>query len=184
MGHLLFYFIFCFLTVITSSCSNDSTQQKLLSRINNYELTLDEFQEQLTVELEINDTFKLTTETKRKFLEELIQKELLIQEAKILKLDQQKKFIRAIEKYWELTLIRDLIDIKNREISKKITISEEEAREHYQKMKKENPDLADFKAMASEIKKKLKENKKSILLHEWIVSLREKANVEIYPSQL
>jgi len=184
MRHFLFYFIFCFITVIASSCSNDSLQQKILSRINNYELTLDEFEEQLTIEVELDDTFKLTNETKRKFLEELIRKELFIQEARNLKLDQQKKFIRAIEKYWELTLIRNLIDLKSREINKKIYISEGAAKEHYKKMKKKNPELSDFKTMDSEIKKKLKENKKSRLLNEWIESLRKKANVEIYPSLL
>jgi hypothetical protein len=51
-------------------------------------------------------------------------------------------------------------------------------------MKKEDPRSLDFKTMDSEIKKKLKENKSSRLLHEWIGSLREKANVEIYPSLL
>jgi hypothetical protein len=184
MKYLLFPFILGFISAIILACSDGPTDRKILSRINSYELTLDEFEEQLAAEPEIDPSFKLTDETKKYFLEELIRKELLIQEAKSRKLDQQKKFIRAIEKYWELTLIRDLIEQKSREISSKIYVSEEETIERYHNMKQENPELADFKAMESEIKAVLKEKKKSLLLQQWISGLREKATVKIYPSAL
>jgi hypothetical protein len=91
--------------------------------INDYHLTLDEFQDQLAAELKLEKDFKLTEEAKREFLEGLIRKELLIQEAKRLKLDRKEKFVRAIERYWESTLIRDIMDLKGKEIAKKIFVS-------------------------------------------------------------
>ncbi|HUV60070.1 MAG TPA: hypothetical protein VMW09_08155 [Desulfatiglandales bacterium] len=41
----------------------------------------------------------MTKEAKKKFLEELIRKELLIQEAKRFNLDKKEKSVRAIERY-------------------------------------------------------------------------------------
>ena len=118
------------------------------------------------------------------FLEELIRKELLIQEAKKQKLDQQKKFIQTIERYWESTLIRNLIDLKSEEIHNKVVVSEEEIQIRYEKMKLENPSLPAFDHLRQEIEKKIKEEKQSALLQEWITGLREHADITIYPFRL
>ena len=102
---VLFLSLFC--------CAQEKKpESKVLCRINDYNLTVDEFQYQLAADLELDKDFKLTEEAKREFLEGLIKKELFIQEARRLKLDSKDKFIRAIERYWESTLIRDLMDLK------------------------------------------------------------------------
>jgi hypothetical protein len=167
-----------------SGCSDDAPNQKIVSRINNYELTLDEFQNQLAQELELDEAFKLTNETRMRFLEELIRKELLIQEAKKQKLDQQKKFIKTIERYWESTLIRNLIDLKSEEIHNKVVVSEEEIQSRYETIKKENPSLPAFDLLRNELGEKIKEEKKSGLLQEWVNGLRERADIQIDPSLL
>ena len=120
MNKSLLYSLLFFLSLSLFCCSREKAEEgKILSRINDYNLTLDEFQYQLAAELELDKDFKLTNEAKKEFLEQLIRKELLIQEAKKLKLDRKDKFVRAIERYWESTLIRDLMDLKCQEIAKK-----------------------------------------------------------------
>jgi hypothetical protein len=176
----LFFLFFLML----SCCSNDAPDKKVISRINDFELTLDEFQNQLAMELELDEDFKLTHETRKQFLEEIIRKELLIQEAKRKKLDQQKKFIQTIEQYWESTLIRNLIDLKSEEINKKVVVSEEEIKLHYDQMKNQNPSIPDFQQLHNQIEKKAKEEKRTRLLKEWMDNLRENASIEIFPSML
>jgi hypothetical protein len=162
------------------SCTQEQAKEdKILAGINDYNLTIDEFQYQLAAELEMDEDFKLTKEVKKEFLEGLIRKELLIQEAKKLKLDRKKKFIRAIERYWEFTLIRDLMEMKGKEINNRILISQEEIEACYNDMKKLEKKLPLLVELQEKITEELKEKKKTRMLKEWIEGLRKKARIEI-----
>jgi len=50
--------------------------------------------------LNLDREFKLTQKAKKDFLDQLIVKEVMIQEAKKRNLDRKEKFVRAIERYW------------------------------------------------------------------------------------
>ncbi len=181
----LSYYLIIFLFTTLFGCSNGSHQDhKVIAKVNDYDLTLNEFQYQLASELELEKDFKLTKTAKREFLEQLIRKELLIQEAKKLKLDTKEEFRRAIEKYWESTLIKNLLELKSREISKRCIVSEEEIQDRYKRMKKENPNLPALEQIRDKILETLREEKKTRLLDQWISELRNKANVKIDESLL
>jgi len=175
-----FYALIFFLSLHLFSCSQEKAEEgKILARINDYNLTLEEFQYQLAAELEMDRDFKLTKEAKREFLEGLIRKELLIQEAKKLHLDRKEKFVRAIERYWESTLIRDLMELKGKKITRRALISQEEIVAYYKEMQKPGEKLPPLKDIQEKITQELKEKKKTRMLEEWINDLREKANIEI-----
>jgi hypothetical protein len=163
-----------------SCCAREEKEDgQLLARINDYSLTLDGFHSQLAAELEMDDDFKLTEAAKKKFLERLIRKELLIQEAKKRKLDRKEKFVKAIERYWESTLIRDLMEAKGKEIEKKTIVSQEEIELRYEEMKKTDPELPPFEDMQEVLAEKILGQKKQRSLEKWINELRDKANVQI-----
>ena len=162
------------------SCTQEQAKEnKILAGINDYNLTIDEFQYQLAAELEMDEDFKLTKEAKAEFLERVIRKELLVQKAKELKLDRKEKFVRAIERYWESTLIRDLVEMKGEEISNRILISQEEIEAYYNDMKKPEKKLPPLAELWEKIAEELKEKKKRRMLKEWIEDLRKKAGIEI-----
>ena len=162
------------------SCSKKQPEEsEVLARINNFNLTLHEFQYKLADELEMERDFKLTKKAKEDFLEDMIRKELLIQEAKRLNLDKEENFIRAIEKYWESTLIKDLIQKKGDEISRRITVSQEEIDQHYNLLKSETDNIPPSEVMETELKRELAEMKKTEELRSWIESLRDRADIEI-----
>lgn len=174
------YFLLLVLFLHLFSCTQEQAKEdKILAGINDCNLTIDEFQYQLAAELEMDEDFKLTKEVKKEFLEGLIRKELLIQEAKKLKLDGKEKFIRAIERYWESTLIRDLVEMKGEEISNRILISQEEIETCYNDMKKPQKKLPPLAELREKIAEELKEKKKTRMLKEWIDDLRKKAGIEI-----
>ncbi len=168
------------ISIQISGCSKEKPDDtQTLARINNYNLTLEEFQSKLAGEIEMEKDFKLTREAKDGFLNELIRKELLIQEAKKLNLDKEEKFIRAIERYWESTLIRDLMEKKAEEINKTILISQEEIKDYYDSMKETRKDIPPLSDLEEEIKGELREMKKTRRLKEWIDNLRKDAKIEI-----
>jgi len=67
-------------------------------------------------------------EGRKQFLEELIKRELLYQEAKRRGLDKEKEFIEKIEEYKRMTLLSTFI---KKEIEEKATVSDKEVREYY-----------------------------------------------------
>jgi hypothetical protein len=162
------------------SCSNkEQEREKILCRINNFKLCCYEFQEQLDQDVNSYEGLKSTEEVRRKFLKELIEEELLIQEAKKLELDRKKKFVRAIERYWKSTLIRDLLEKKGEEIDKTITVSQAEMGVYYDKIKEDNRNVPPLSEIQDKIAEKLKESKKREKLRKWVAGLQKKADIDI-----
>ncbi len=163
-----------------SACGRENGEKpEILARINDYNLSLDEFQKQLASEVEMDKEFKLTREAKKAFLNDLIRKEILIQEARKLKLDTREEFRRAIERYWESTLIRDLIELKAKDIAEKTYVSEEEIAARYKAMEAAGRTLPPLKDVREKIRKRLMEEKRTKLLEAWISALKKKAHIEI-----
>jgi hypothetical protein len=69
---------------------------------------------------------------KRQFLDDLVTREILIQEAKRLNLDRDEPFRRSIQNYYEQTLLKNLTQKKMSEI--KVSVSEDEISSHYANM--------------------------------------------------
>jgi len=180
MRNGLSLFIASFLALQILSCSGDQPEKdEVVAIINDYSFTLKEFQTELSAELEMDNDFKLTKEARSNFLEDIIRKELLIQEARRLALDQQESFIRTIERYWESTLIRELIEKKNLDIEKIAIVSQEEIERRYKAMKDTDSSTPPLEDLEEEIEKTLKDRKKTRLLKDWITSLRDNAEIEI-----
>ncbi len=175
---------FCLLLLVLSlylfCCSPEKKEAgKILAKINNYALTIQEFQYQLAAELEFSDDYKLTKEAKKEFLERLIRKELLIQEAKKQQLDRREKFVKAIERYWEATLIRDLMEMQGKEIRKRILIPWEKIEIRYQEMKLAEKKLPSLSVIKEDIVADLEEKKGTAMLEGWINDLRKNAKINI-----
>ncbi len=180
MKHNIFYFILLSLCTCLLSCTQEKAEDgKTLARINDYNLSLDTFQREMAAELEMDEDFKLTDDAKKDFLERLIRKELLIQEAKRLKLDREERFVRAIERYWESTLIKNLMELKAKDISKKTYISENEIQKRYNMMKGSKEAFPPIEELHERIRKQLLDKKKSRVLKEWVDALRRDADIKI-----
>ena len=174
------FFLLLLLPLSFFSCSNgEQGEGETLVKINNYNLTLLEFQQKLALELNLDEDLKLTPEVKTAFLEQLIQEELLIQEARRLKLDRKEKFTRAIERYWKSTLIRDLLERKSEEISQTIVIPQTEIEAFYEQLKKESETPPPLAEIQDEIITELKEKKMSEKLKEWLTRVEKKADIKI-----
>jgi len=180
MKKISIYWLLLILCSFLFCCTREKPQEnKTLAKINDYVLTLDEFQTQLAEEVRLDKDFKLTDEAKKAFLDQLITKEILIQEAKKRNLDRKEKFIRAIERYWESTLIRDLMEAEGKKIAKRTVVSQEEIEFRYNDMKKLDQDLPPIDSIRDEISKKIIEGKKRRLLEEWTDQLKKRAKIDI-----
>ena len=75
--------------------------------------------------------------------------------------------------------ILDLIQKKGDEISRRITVSQEEIDQHYNLLKSETDNIPPSEVMETELKRELAEMKKTEELRSWIESLRDRADIEI-----
>ncbi len=169
------------LALLWGACSGEGPEDAgpVVARVNDYEITLKEYETQLTSDVAMSELYQVTEKDKREFLERLIRKELLIQEAVDRKLDQREAFVRAIERYWEATLIRDLMEMEGEEIVQRSSITEERMRARYEEMKARRADLPPFEEMRERIGKMLLEETRQERLRDWVEKLRKEADVEV-----
>ena len=174
------------LAVLLGACSGEPEEDQgpVVARINDYELTLKEYETQLNSDMSLSEHYQVTEEDKREFLERLVRKELLIQEAVRRKLDRREAFVRAIERYWESTLIRDLMELEGEEIRERSSVTEKEIRARYEQMKEAKANLPPFEEMRERIGRTLLEETRQERLRAWVESLREGADVEVFEGRV
>lgn len=143
------------LILITYGCGKKNAAQNsdlIIARINNYELTTDDFAEEERISLRGKYTREELAKAKDELLEEVIVKNILIQEAQAQNFDKNKAFMKEIEKYWEQALLKLLIKKKMEELARGI------------------PD---------DIGRDAKRKKVTEELDKWISGLRKKAVVKV-----
>jgi uncharacterized protein YdiU (UPF0061 family) len=168
------------LVLLMIACTREPSKEKdVLATVNDFKMTLGEFQRLLASDMKNDPELKMTDQVKSSYLNDIIQKEILIQEAKRLKLDQREKFIQTIERYWESTLIRDLIEKKGQELAQRAVVTQEEIQQRYNEMKAKDPKIAPLPDMATTIAGRLKEQKKTQMFQQWVEALKQKAKIHI-----
>ncbi len=146
-----------FIPLAICGCGNKMTQDKrVVARINNYELTVDDFKSEADLVMANKRLSEDPEKAKEELLEEMITKNILIQEAQAQDFDKDKAFMKEIERYWEQALLKLLLKKKTEEFSEKATGPSEE----------------------------VKRAKVQQMLEKWVTTLRRQAKVKIYKENL
>ncbi len=97
---------------------------KVLARINNYTLTVADFESETQGKLPSGLSAVDLEKAKEGLLDDLITKKLLIQEAQKQNFDKDKAFIKEIERYWEQALLKLLYKKRSQELMREISTEE------------------------------------------------------------
>ena len=111
---------------------------KIVARINDYAMTAEDFKDEAEPVLSNKYPDADPYTAKKQLLDELITKEVLLQEAQRQNFDKDKAFMKEIERYWEQALLKLLIKKKTEELSKSVTAGskaerQEKVREDFNK---------------------------------------------------
>lgn len=110
-------FLLLVLALFTGGCGPQSaTDKEVVVRINDYAVTRGEF------DGEYQDSVYGATDTpeaRQKFLNALIDRKLILQYAQKEGFDKEPQFLKAIEKFWEQSLLKVALDRKTIEITAK-----------------------------------------------------------------
>jgi hypothetical protein len=146
-----------FICLSVYGCGSKVPQdKKIVAKINNYVLTAEDFKGAAKDMMSDKYLSETPEKAKERLLEEIIIKNILVQEAQAQNFDKDRAFMREIEGYWEQALLKLLIKKKIEEFSSKVTVSGGEA----------------------------KDAKVRQMLENWIKELRKRANVKIYKENL
>jgi hypothetical protein len=126
--------ILSFIVLFSSACSRDTQGQKKIATVNGAPILQKDFQRELALISKRNPTFKITPKTLEDHLNTMIDKKLLIQEAIKKGLPEDEHFVETIKTFWEQTLVRELIDAKTKEWSKRLFVTDEEVQRRYEDM--------------------------------------------------
>ncbi len=98
----------------------------VLVEINDYWMTVEEFKDEAEILSAIERKKLATYDGKKEFLDTIIKREVLLQEAQRQELDKDKDFMKTIEKYWEQALLQTLLKKKSKEIVETVRVSNQE----------------------------------------------------------
>lgn len=133
-------------------------------------MTHEDFLKKIAADIDITENFGLSQQDQDIFLDRLVKKDVMLEKVRMLPY-MEKKFIRSIERYWELIIIRDMVDIKAKKISEKTVVSEEEIQKRYQELVAAGNVSISLEKIRQVIIADLREGKKAKLLNDWVKEL-------------
>lgn len=148
------------LTVALISCSKKGAEQKgpFLAKIGNVTITQADYDREFKSLPEYAQQLFVDEQGKEKFLNEIINKEMLHQEALKKGLDKTSDFQKKLEEFKKLTLVTELFE---KEIMAKAKISDQEVKDYYDKHTEEFTPTTQIKA--SHILVKTEDEAKKVL---------------------
>lgn len=157
-------------------CSGSQKETYVLAKVNSYEIGSKEFNELFKESPYVKTD---TTESKMAFLSQLIDKKLILQDAQRNGLDKDPDFLRAIERFWEQSLLKLALEKKSKEIAGLPKVTDKSIEEAYQKMVKEGKTSKPYAAMYQQIKWEVTKLKESQAFNDWLEALRRGSEISI-----
>ena len=171
------YIVLLLAVILTLGCGRAAKERKeILAKINNYEITLDEFEEEFKESAYGRNG---SAQAKNDFLNNLINRKLILQDAQNKGLDKDRSFLKMIERFWEQSLLKLAIDKKTKEIAGSVMVNDREIEEAYNNLPQEVKAAKPYESMYQQIKWQLTRNKESQLLNDWIAQLHKKSEIKV-----
>ena len=186
---LLIILFFC-LSIFTVSCDTKMTKMKkvgnvkklktpIIAKVNNIPITVDDYKREKSKLPENLQKLLKKPEKRLQFIQNLIDKELIYEESKKAKIEDDPEFKRKLHILKKELMINEFL---KRKISENVVVTEREIKEYYEKNK------AHLNAPLSKVREKitetLKKQKEQILFNRYLETLRKSAKIEINTKEL
>jgi len=157
-------------------CGRVPKEKMFLAKINNYEITQQEFEQEFK-----DSSFGRvdTLESRKDFLNNLINRKLILQDAQNKNLDKDRDFLKMIERFWEQSLLKLALDKKTKDISGSVLVSDKTIEETYNHLLKEGKTDKTYDQMYQQIKWEVTKFKETQAMNSWMEGLRQRADIKI-----
>jgi peptidyl-prolyl cis-trans isomerase C len=164
--------------LFTGGCAKRPSENKpILASINDYTITKDEFEEKFR-----NSPYATSdsAESRAAFLNNLINRKLVLQDAHKKGLDADPAFLKSVESFWEQSLLKLTLNKKSQEVAASTQVSDAEVREAYDAMAKDSTaKQPPYEEIYAQLKRDIMRHKESKTMNDWIISLRKEAAIKV-----
>ncbi len=157
------------------SCGGGGGDDRVVAQVNKYKMTVEDLKYESENRAFDEQGYLKTEKDREEYLDRLLEKEILLQEAQRQGLDREKDFMRSIENYWEQALLKLLLERKSKEISGSIHVYDNEIKEYYRASGEKRP----FSRTRRDIKRAIRQEKETEAMNAWIDELRDKSHIKI-----
>lgn len=160
-----------------AGCSSGSadTDAKTLARVNKARIMVEDLRYELKNAPYDEEQLLKTKSGRRDYLDRLVEKEVLLQEAQRQGLHREKDFMKSIEGYWEQALLKILLERKSDEISGLTHVSDNEIEEYYSNSEKRTL----FPKTKADVKETIRRKKETEAMNAWIEELKKQSYIKI-----
>ncbi len=146
----------------------------VVARVNDYVITADEFREEF---LASPYAQQQDAGAQEEFLRVLIERKLILQDAESRGFDREPGFLKAVERFWEQTLLKVATERKEKEFT--AAVAPEVLRERYERLRAEGKTDRPFEEVKERLAWEAENARRSQLMNEWIEQLRSRARIEV-----
>jgi hypothetical protein len=165
----------CLVSIIGCTSGRTEPGEKVIVQINKYRMTEGDLRYELK-NMPFDDMVLLSSEEgKRGFLDRIIEKELLLQEAQRQGIDREKDFMKSIENYWEQALLKVLLERKSKEISGLTYVYDNEIEEYY----RDSGETLPISKVRNDIREVIKQKRQTEAMETWINELKQNSYIKI-----
>jgi len=124
-------------TLTLTACKPAPPEQATVAMVNGAPISVDEFKREAARASERYPELTALSGSREALgmvLDSMITRKLMVQEAAKRGLSEEREFLDTIKMFWEQTLIKKLIDTRSKELSKGLSISDEETDRYHRRM--------------------------------------------------
>jgi len=117
--------------------------------------------------------------SRKEFLDNLVTRKLILQEAEVLGLDKDQQFLESLQLFWEQALMKLVLARKLNELTLVCRVSEKEISDYFLRHKENDFQGKELTGVHDQIKTLLHRIKQQLELQRWTSSLKKKAIINI-----
>ncbi len=175
MKKALFSVLICSLIFTGCSPAGDNGDNRVVAQVDKYQMSVEDLKHELKNIPYDEKEYLNTKEGRLEYIDRLLEKEILLQQAQRQGLDREKDFMKSIESYWEQALLKLLLERKSKEISGSTHVYDNEIEEYYMASGERLP----FPRVKGSIKRAIRQEKETEAMNSWIEELKEKLYIKV-----
>ncbi len=167
------------LFAFVGGCSGANDQEEVIATVNGESVYLKDLRREISIRVRQNPSLELDRETLLDMADTLIKRQIMIQEAREKKMAEDPGFVDTIKHFWEQTLIRDFIEYKNEQFGRYVFVTDREAQDYYDELKRAGADLPPPDEARQKIRELVEQRKLALQLETWLEREKESADIEL-----
>ncbi|MDP2923008.1 MAG: hypothetical protein Q8O30_04735 [Candidatus Omnitrophota bacterium] len=166
--------MFVCITLIAFGCAEKAKEEPAII-LDNIKITKSEFDNAFN---RLSFEKEATSQERKAFLENFINRKLILKEAEKIGLDKNQEFLEDVQDFWEQCLLKMSLDKKTKELFMSIKVSDKEINDFYNanKDKLNNKDLS---SSYNEVRLIILKEKQKKAISDWLESLKKKTNIKV-----